>query len=231
MTHGGCSVSSLTAVYQPVVHLDTGMVTYHESLIRHARGASEHLNVIQFSEEYGLIGMLDLHVLGETIVKLRQAKSDVSIGVNISGYTLENSLNNLLSVLFKNRDIAHRLVFEITETYKVNHQDVVAEFASALRLAGAKLAIDDLWSGHATFDQVQKIRPDYVKTASQVMQDLIEAESHRWMRTLVSEVRKLGGEIIVEHVDAKAKLDILKKLGIKYGQGFYLGKPQNLELN
>jgi EAL domain-containing protein (putative c-di-GMP-specific phosphodiesterase class I) len=49
------------------------------------------------------------------------------------------------------------------------------------------------------------------------------------VETIVGLAKKLNVETIAEFVSSKEILNVIKKLNVDYAQGFYTGKPDNIE--
>ena len=49
------------------------------------------------------------------------------------------------------------------------------------------------------------------------------------VQTIIDLAKRLGVETIAEFVASKEILDTVKKLGVDYAQGYYLGKPLSIE--
>lgn len=217
----------LVPIFQPVVDLDAGRVLYLEALARHVNGGDLHGKVLEAAEFYGIVHHIDLCMM-EQVLRAVESNPSLRVGVNVSVMTIENALGDLLSLLFRFIECADRVVLEITESVMVADFGAIERFVDAAHIAGSKVAVDDLWDGYATFELVQRIKPDYVKTAGGVMGDLMASQNPRWMATLREQVSPWGGAVIAEHVDAPDKVEILRKAGIRYGQGFLLGRPASL---
>ena len=106
--------------FQPVVCAATGTVDYFECLLRmrdEEGGVVSGGEFITIIEELGWIGLIDRYVLKKTVRDLA-ADPEVRLGLNISGMTACDRpwLRSLISLLRHRRDIARRLVVEITET-------------------------------------------------------------------------------------------------------------------
>lgn len=213
----------LVPVFQPIVDIHTREIAYFEALARQANGNTDHGEIIGLGERYGFIYMVDLGILAQVIRVLEQWPC-VNISVNVSVVTLELALPDLLSLVFAHMDLAHRLVFEITETVQIRDFDRVMKFVQAIRLAGARIAVDDFGDGFATMPVVERIRPDFVKFPASMMEMLSQSGEVETMIKLRTQIESMGGSVIVEYVDSAEKRDILKKAGVRYGQGHFFGR-------
>ncbi len=51
-------------------------------------------------------------------------------------------------------------------------------------------------------------------------------EAVKSLKRLIKMARSLGAEVIAEGIETQRDLDLLKDLGVRYGQGFYLSRPR-----
>jgi EAL domain-containing protein (putative c-di-GMP-specific phosphodiesterase class I) len=137
--------------FQPVVCAATGTVDYFECLLRmrdEEGGVVSGGEFITIIEELGWIGLIDRYVLKKTVQDLA-ADPQVRLGLNISGMTAGDRpwLRLLISLLRHRRDIARRLVVEITETAALGDIAESVRFVDTLRDAGCRVALDDFGCG------------------------------------------------------------------------------------
>src|SRR3546814_13668250 len=86
------------------------------------------------------------------------------------------------------RDIATRLIVEITETAALQDIDETSRFVSALRALGCKVALDDFGSGFTTFHHLKALTVDVVKIDGSFIRD-IRSEERRVGKECVSTCR------------------------------------------
>src|SRR3546814_20152009 len=70
------------------------------------------------------------------------------------------------------RDIATRLIVEITETAALQDIDATSRFVSALRALGCKVALDDFGSGFTPFHHLKALTVDVVKIDGSFIRDI-----------------------------------------------------------
>ncbi|MCL6597078.1 MAG: EAL domain-containing protein [Firmicutes bacterium] len=118
-------------------------------------------------------------------------------------------------------------VIEVSERFPLRDLPLLATHVALWRNEGFCVAIDDFSAGYAGLATLAAIRPDVVKLdrslVSGVMRD-------RWQRELVSAmvaaVEPLGVTVIAEGIGHAEDLPALVAMGVRFGQGFVLGRPQ-----
>jgi EAL domain-containing protein (putative c-di-GMP-specific phosphodiesterase class I) len=118
------------------------------------------------------------------------------------------------------------VVVEVTERTAVTEWRVFRRALRELRRAGLKIAIDDVGSGYSSLHAVAQIEPDYLKLDSSLIQDVHRSSIKRdLLETLVLLARKIGARSIAEGIEKAEELDAVRRLGVRYGQGYYLATP------
>src|SRR5215470_8830730 len=216
--------------FQPVVCAATGTVDYFECLLRmrdEEGGVVSGGEFITIIEELGWIGLIDHYVLEKTVQDLA-ADPEVRLGLNISGMTACDRpwLWSLISLLRHRRDIARRLVVEITETAALGDIAQSVRFVDTLRRAGCRVALDDFGAGHTSLRHLQILPVDIVKIDGSLVRNLTKRSQCRvFLRHLIELAKGFGLSTIAECVENAEEAALLRSEGIGYLQGYYLGRP------
>ena len=213
----------LKSVFQPIVNIKTNQVLYYESLARVKNDdiAGRHLKLLEAGESFGFIDLIDIAMLRKAITTAKN-NPGIRIAVNISVMTIENSLGDLLGCAFQHYEVMNQIVFEITETIELRKREKMLHFLSAVRLLGAKVAIDDFGDGFANLDLVNFVQPDFVKLPKFIIEAALNKE-HNVSMFINELLRRRSIEIIAEHIDSASKVSWLRTAGIDYAQGFHFG--------
>jgi diguanylate cyclase (GGDEF)-like protein len=222
---------SLTAVFQPVIRVDTGEVVAHEGLIRsslphfnltppdlldlaRARGrlgefelAAAHCVATHFAAR-ALTGRLLVNLSAQAIMQDGVRAEDVLDALSIPGFDLG------------------RVTIEITERDIVENPARLAHSLGFLRARGIRVALDDFGNGHSNFEMWNEVHPEIVKIDRYLINGLAHsAERLAIVRALISVAETLGAELVGEGVEEEADLLMLRELGIPYAQGFLVARP------
>lgn len=94
------------------------------------------------------------------------------------------------------------------------------------------IAIDDLGTGHSRLQSLIELNPDFVKLDRYFAKDLvILAKKQYIIEFLLQLCEKCNSQLIIEGIEDQQSLICLKNMGIKYAQGFFLGKPSLLSMS
>ncbi len=125
---------------------------------------------------------------------------------------------------------ADRVVIELTEQVAVQDYPHLSRQIDRLRRLGARLAIDDTGAGFASLAHILKLDPDLIKLDRALTSGIDTDPVRRALAAaLVNFASQTRADIIAEGVETAAELEVLCELGVRYGQGFYLGRPQPLD--
>lgn len=216
--------------YQPIVSSATGEVALHECLIRLVQEDGSICaagNFVPIAEKLGLIGLLDYRVMELAIETLR-TRPDIRLSLNVSGRTTSDRmwLDTLVAQLRADRNLAERLIVEITETVAIHDIAESADFVSQLKELGCQVAIDDFGAGYTSFRNLRALDVDMVKIDGSFVQNLVSSQDNQFfVKTLVDLAHNFNLPIIAEWVGNDEEVAMLRDFGVEYLQGFYLGEP------
>ena len=220
----------LKLAYQPLIHAKTRKVMHHEALLRMERISGEIVSAGYFvpaAEQMGIVHLIDRFALETVIAKLK-AHRTASLGVNVSGTAAGDPawLQSFVDHVRHNRDVADRLIVELTETAALHHFEENARFISQLREMGVKVAIDDFGAGYTSFRNLQLLHVDVVKIDGSYIKDLSASpENQVFVRTLVGLAKNFNMRVVAEWVSNDADAFLLQSFGVDYFQGFHFGEP------
>ncbi|HSS05629.1 MAG TPA: EAL domain-containing protein [Rhodanobacteraceae bacterium] len=212
--------------FQPVLALDSGMVVGFEALARFHDSLSKSPDR-WFGEalQADLSFELEMAVMGKALASLSQLPRNTYIALNVSPQTAASpELARLCA-----RHAADRIVLEITEHSSVEDYLVLGERARALRDMGVHLAIDDAGAGFASLRHVLRLEPDLIKLDKSITRNIDKRVRHQSLAAaLLTFARGTSASIVAEGIETAEELATLKRLGVPYGQGYYLGRPGKL---
>ncbi len=221
----------LVFAYQPVVDALTHEVRYYECLLRMiARDGSVIAagRFIPVVERLGLMRAIDRRAL-ELVVRDLEEHPEVTLAFNISGVTAADRgwLRALIAQLKGRRDLANRMIVEITETAALFDIDDSARFVSVLRNLGCEVALDDFGAGYTTFRHLKALTVDVVKIDGSFVRDLAHStENQLFIRNLLSLAQVFNLVTVAECVETNEEAAILANEGVDLLQGYFFGKPE-----
>lgn len=230
------SSSSFRMLYQPVIELSSGRVVGYEALIRMLDATGSLIAPDMFipvAERMGLIHEIDLWAVAHAIEKLHSLgpANDVSINVNLSIYAFQNpALLALVRDRLRATDVdPGRITFEITETAAVENYEQTRAMINSLREFGCRFALDDFGTGFSSFNYLKQFPVDYLKIDGSFISNLLnDPIDQRLVRSMIEVGLALDKKIVAEFVENAETLELLKRYGVHFAQGNYIGKPQTV---
>lgn len=214
----------LRVVVQPIVALTTGEVIAFEAL---ARFPGDLLRTpdrwFADARRAGRVVDLELLALREALALLPSIPEDVHLAVNVGPETI---LDERCTMLLQDAPL-ERLTLELTEHQHFTDYRRLVAAANGLRHRGALLSIDDTGTGYSSLTHILRMQPDVIK----LDRDLVIGIEDDLVRqslaaALVSFAAGLGASVVAEGIETQAAADRLLELGVRYGQGFLLGRPE-----
>jgi EAL domain-containing protein (putative c-di-GMP-specific phosphodiesterase class I) len=118
------------------------------------------------------------------------------------------------------------LVLEVTETAAISNMELARDLARDVRSLGARVALDDFGAGFATFYYLKHLDFDYVKIDGEFIRHLPDNHADQLVvKSVVDIARGLGADTIAEFVQDDHTLDLLRRFGVGYAQGYHTGRP------
>ena len=217
----------LTHVFQPVFDITNGERFAVEALARFS-GRPKRTPDVWFAEAHELgVGVeLEITSVKRALGSLPHLPGDIALCVNAGPEAMVSEELRRLLVSSK----PSRVVIELTEEARVDDYEQLAGALGRLSSMGARLAIDDTGAGFASLAHILKLTPDLIKLDRELTSGIDHDPVRIALATaLVSFALGLGAEIIAEGIETATELEVLRGLGIRYGQGFFLCRPTSVD--
>jgi EAL domain-containing protein (putative c-di-GMP-specific phosphodiesterase class I)/ActR/RegA family two-component response regulator len=213
-------------VFQPIVDLVSGEVVGFEALSRFQSDPPRPPNEwFADAASVGLGPELEVHALRRALLELDRVPEDRYVSVNLSPETVVTGrLAEVLAGL-----PADRVVLELTEHVAVDDYEQFTEAVADLREQGMRIAVDDAGAGFASFRHILRLCPDLIKLDLELTRAIDRDPRQRALASaLVSFATNVGATQVAEGLETRQQLDTAAEIGIRYGQGYHLGRPAPL---
>ena len=217
--------------FQPLYSLSDDTLNGFEALIRWphpTQGLIGPAEFIPLAEETGLIVPIGEWVVREACRRAAKWPEDLSVAVNISAkqFAAGDLSTSILQALTASGIAPQRLELEITESIFIANVEKTLSTLHGLRDLGVRIALDDFGTGYSSLSYLRSFPFDKLKIDRSFVQDLAkESNAHAVIRAITSLAEALGMETLAEGVEEQEQLDILRREGCRYIQGFLLSKP------
>lgn len=222
----GINISNLTCWYQPIYQLDTMEIFGFEALVR--SNLYRNFNALELFHQAQMqrhLTILDYQLILKA-QQLFKYKDTHSLFINIFPSTLLDK--KFISWWHEFSGTVPSIVLELSEEEPIKDWKTLKSVIRVLKEDGVKIAVDDMGEGYPFLQHWIELEPDYIKLDRGYMTGLAKSEiKQRTLRDLVKMV-DTSTKIIVEGVEQIECLEIVKKTGIQYAQGYALGRPAPL---
>jgi EAL domain-containing protein (putative c-di-GMP-specific phosphodiesterase class I)/DNA-binding NarL/FixJ family response regulator len=214
---------AIRPVFQPIVDLETGDVVGYEALARFELEPRQPPDAwFRAAAEVGLLEDLEFAALRPAVARFADLPRGTYLSLNISpASALSDRLSEALVGIPPGA-----VVLEVTEHAEVADYDALRAALAPIRLRGGRLAVDDAGSGFASLRHILLLEPSIIKVDISITRDV---DSDRARRALASALVSFGREmeisLIAEGIETAAELEALRALGVRHGQGYFLGRP------
>jgi EAL domain-containing protein (putative c-di-GMP-specific phosphodiesterase class I) len=215
--------SGLSMLFQPIIDLKTDRLAGCEAMARFA-GTPVRPPEVWFAEaqRVGLGVELQLAAVQKALAKLPYLPPHAYMAINI-GHDVAGA-PELMRLLHKVD--SQRVVIELTEHLQVEDYPALVSAVRSIRATGARLAIDDTGAGYASFSSILRLAPDLIKL-DRILTTGVDVDPARQALAgaLVTFAAATRAKVIAEGIETVDELDVIRQLGIGYGQGYLLGHP------
>ena len=228
---GGDSPKGLYLEMQPIMALRNPDETLDFEILLRVRDSQGRLiptgKIVAGAEESGTITIIDKWVFSATLEWLSKHEDRLRktqfVNINLSGVSLNDAkfIENLFQLLGRYPQLAKRLCVEITEGVALQNLDHTRALIARLKSLGIRIALDDFGAGYTSFNYLKQLDADAVKIDGIFVRDMLASETNiAIVRTIVELAQNLGMVSIAEWVEDVQTLEMLKRLGVDYVQGY-----------
>jgi len=226
--------------FQPIVELATGELHEYECLFRphmpHQQPASIS-TIVEAAIATGRAVELDTFIVRlilERIADLARREA-VPPGIRFA-VAINTTPASLLDPHFEAKSVARmvrqagidprQVTLECTEQQAVRDIVPLQRQVKALRRLGFGFAVDDAGAGYASFTLIAALRPTIIKIDREIAHGVAANEAKQALvEAFVSFGRRINARLVAEGIETHRELEMLRALGVEFGQGYLLGRP------
>lgn len=215
--------TEISVAFQPIVHLSGEEVMGVEALARFPSFPSMPVQTwFLEADSAGMRTQLEVAALRAALIHLHKIPAEQFLSINASPQLL---CSPLFDGVLDGLDL-RRIVIEVTEQTPVHEPQALLARLDGLRRRGARVAIDDVGTGFASFGNILALQPDFLKLDRELTSKICSNPTARALaRALVSLSSEIGACLIVEGVETDAERRVLLGLGVPAAQGYLFGRP------
>ncbi len=225
-------------VYQPQFDIKTKKLRGFETLIRLSDSEGKQVSPADFvpiAEKSSLIIDVDKWVLRHAMMDFLpfvEKIPEMILSVNISAnHILDDSFIGDIDRILEDTHFPEKnLEIELTESVFVNSLERAKTIMEKLKDRGIKIALDDFGTGYSSLSYMRDLPFDLLKIDKSFVDTINDGpKEESFVAAIISLGKVMQFDIISEGVEEQNQLDVLKKLGCDFVQGYIWGKPLTLD--
>ena len=221
--------------YQPLIGLKNQSERMNEVLLRIPDMEQEVILPGAFmsaAERFGLMAEFDRQMIKKVAQVLTVKKNpNLVFSLNLSEQFIEEDsiLAFLKEIITEYHVSPKQFIFELPEQNIVRNIDKLKIIIPALSEFGFRFAIDDFGAGFGSFSYIKQVPVHFLKIDSSLIEHITEDSIDRiTVRSIVEMAACLNMQTIAKFVPDQKSISLLKKLGVDYAQGNFIGQPSSL---
>ncbi len=217
--------------FQPIFDLRKGPVHAFEGLIRGPSDTLLHSPASLFKVAGMTHQLFDLEVACCRSLVRAYAASELpqKLFLNLSPASLAMAASASMVPMERLAELGlppERIVIELTEALPIHDLGILIKAIQTFRRLGFAIALDDLGEGFSSLRLWSELRPEYVKVDMHFIQGVSrDPVKLQFLRSLCDIAAKTGARVIAEGIELEADLQVIRDLGLDFGQGYLLGRP------
>jgi len=222
----------LTTVFQPIVSLQTGKVIAYESFVRGPAGTPLESPAALFNQASAERCSLYLEWHAAKIAVINFAATGIrkNLFVNLSADAIcriDEAETPVREFLVAQGMLPGQIVIEMTEQAPATSMARLLDAFRRIRNAGAQFALDDYGTGYATLALWLSLMPEYVKIDGSIVRGVATSPLKLAVLKSLQQIATAAGTMLIaEGLETTEDVTVCRDLGLSFGQGFVLGRPE-----
>ncbi len=221
-------------MYQPRVHVRTGVCVSAEALLRWQHPTLGNISPGEFIplvEQTALAQPVTRWVLNNALRQVsrwRRSGTDIRVSINISARNLEepNFASDLSTMLREHGVSTNEIELEFTESALIRNRSRVIAQLEVIRATGIELAIDDFGTGYSSFSYLNKLPATTMKIDQSFIRTLEQSSvEEKLVRSMITMAHDIGYRAVAEGVETAEVYRMLAEAGCDEVQSYFISRP------
>jgi diguanylate cyclase (GGDEF)-like protein len=221
--------------YQPRASVSTGQIVSLEAMVqwRNEEGVLVPPVVFrQIADKTGLAVQIGQWALRKILSDMNELDREgfpiMTVTMTLSGLQFRNlrMISDFRSIFARAPGLACLIEFQISEADITRDVDYALTIFSAMKGLGVRLSISDFVTGHISPYYAQQLQVDTVKLDRSFVKG-VDSDHGRFLilSAIMKMAMSLHVSVVIDGVETRAELDVLKNVGAHEYQGVLLGRP------
>lgn len=222
----------IDTVFQPIASLNTGKIEGYEALSRiTAKNPAIGIEgLFSWAKKNECLWELEkvcrMRALEKGRVKPDGSKLFLNVDANIM-YDPNLKAGFTRQILEQYNLIPAEVIIEVTEKSTIVDDQAFASAIEHYKNQDFSIAIDDFGAGYSGINRACAYAPEYIKLDMEMVRNVQEDSLKKAaIKGIVQFCKESDIKVIAEGIESREELLTLLSLGVDYGQGYFLGKPE-----
>lgn len=224
-------------VFQPIVDLTSGDILGYEALSRLKKTdvIKEPETLFKMAGLYSKlweVEQLCRKKILKQVSKNKDTFADKKVFINVNPLVMTDGefKKGFTRKYIEKHDLSvDQIVIEITEHSAATNMKEFQNVVHHYKKQGYLIAVDDVGSCYSGLNLICDVKPCYLKLDIEIIQDICtDAVKCSMVKSFVEFAKLTGMKLIAEGIETDEQLKMLIQLGVHYGQGYFLGKPDEV---
>ncbi|HIP11376.1 MAG TPA: EAL domain-containing protein [Arcobacter sp.] len=225
----GLTDGHFKAHFQSIVDAKTQEIYKYESLIRYIEDDGTVISPFVFlpiAKKAKLFSGIIKLMVQECLDFIRTKDIMVAVNISFDDIRTKDTYNFIMELLEQNKDITHKLHFELLETEEIEDYEMVKNFIEKVHAYGCQVGVDDFGAGYSNFNMIEALKVDFIKIDGSLINSVdIDENQAIIVDTIAGYAKRTGIKTVAEFVSKESIYNKINELGIDYAQGYFFGKP------
>ena len=182
---------------------------------------------LPFARNANLLGIVDYACMKTCLNALKSGPVARRVYINIFPSTLAEIPVERLLQDFASAGDNIKFCLEINEQQILGDPLYLVPSIMSLKNAGIMIALDDYGFGHSSIETLILLEPDIVKIDRKIINGIsTDARKLNSLKRLLRVIGSCQASVIAEGIETAEDLASLRHMGVAYGQGYFMGKPE-----
>ena len=220
--------------FQPIYNIKDCSIIGYEGLFRSEHHSNPEITFTEAKKEKQLFA-LDTGSIQKAFQTYQNegfSKKDGSLFLNILPSTLlHKDFSSFIQGFMNEMHMeSQEIIFEISERECIPDKNALKYKMNELKEQDFKFALDDVGTGYANVELMVELEPDVIKMDRYFSTNLNTSKEKQIIIDFFHHYcEKFNVQLILEGIENEFELTVAKSLGLLYGQGYKLGRPDLLK--
>lgn len=223
---------NIMAYAQPIFNLNDQSIDKYELLVRIKYNEEVFTpgNFIKAARHSGQLYNIFKFMFNQGCKYAAQTGKKFSINISDCEFHNEGLIEFIQNTIDYYSADPKLLSLEILESHAITQSDEIQDLILALYNIGLELIVDDFGVQCSNFAQTEFLPITTLKIDGSFIENIHKSKNSKIIvKTIQTFAREKELKLIAEFVCVQEVYDEIRKLGIEYGQGYYLAKPIPLD--